>query len=120
TMLPFKANRTQIGGLVFGKDDMEPVRKDALEPLVFPKPLPWGALADEPDDAGGGELTLHSAGEPRETPKAGDVGRDLQAQLEGQLQKLQKAFEEKSLLDAHRLMVLEAQAAQAQQSGRPS
>lgn len=124
----FKANRTQIGGLIFGKEEIEPVKAvgqeavalpaPAVAPdsnLVFPKPLPWLAPQAAEGDRGEGaaELTMHSL--PGQVQREPEPRVDPQAlqKLQEQVLKLHKVFEERNYAESHRLSLLETQSQQS-------
>jgi len=118
----FKANRTQIGDLIFGKAKVEEeidLRKvEAAVPdsnLVFPKPLPWLAPAPVNEGEEGGELTMHSVKLPGQVHQMQQEPDNPQAlkKLEEQLQILHKAFQERSYTESHRLSLLESQSQQS-------
>lgn len=121
----FKANRTQIGGLIFGKEEIEPVKvagpEVGLPPaalpdsnLVFPKPLPWLAPQAEGERGeGAAELTMHSL--PGQVQGEPVQPRDPQAlqKLQEQVLKLHKVLEERNYAESHRLSLLETQSQQS-------
>ncbi|CAJ1341919.1 unnamed protein product [Effrenium voratum] len=118
-LAPLKA-RTQIGGLVFGKDE-EPMPRapPAPESLVFPKPLPWlepaGDLTMSPKHA----VQMDVENRPMARIDALErrlEGRDSQAvrKLEDDVQLLRKVFEEQNMVESHRLKMLETQSQQSQ------
>lgn len=90
----FKANRTQIGGLIFGKEEIETVK------------------AEGERGEGAAELTMHSL--PGQV-QGEQVPRDPQAlqKLQEQVLKLHKVFEERNYAESHRLSLLETQSQQS-------
>ncbi|CAE7801176.1 unnamed protein product [Symbiodinium sp. CCMP2592] len=127
--------RTQIGGLIFGKEDVQPVQKDL--PLVgsnyvFPKPLPW-LQATTPGQGFGGDVTmpvtLAEAQLPRDAVHDNAMAARMSAcekrldgfesqagyvrKLEDELSALRKVVDERSIVETQRFHQLEGKAQQS-------